>query len=84
MAMVLVLWAVMLVLSAAAWFVQRPDRPASLRVALAIGQGGYLAWVAITQFERVGLGWLVVALTLMVAVSFRADPVQVFAGPSDS
>lgn len=82
--MVLVLWAVMLGLSAAAWFVQRPDRATSLRVALAIGQGGFLAWVSITQFELVGLAWLVVALALMVAVSFRADPVQVFARPTDS
>ncbi len=71
--MPIVLWAVMVTLGVLAWFMHKSDRPLVLRVGFALIHVVFLVWVILTRYELVGFPWLIVAVLLAVAVTFRAD-----------
>lgn len=71
--MAVTLWIIMLALSAAGWYVNRPGGGRAPRIGLAVVDAAFTVWVILTQLSTVGYWWLIVTIALSLVVTFRSD-----------
>mgnify|MGYP000845336799 FL=1 len=71
--MAVLLWVVMLVLAAVAWFLRRGRASRPLQIAFATVEAAFSIWVVLTQLQVVGVWWLVVTVALSLVVAFWGD-----------